>query len=84
MSRRGPVDSALRLSNKDVYFLNGQKAMARVEGNNAAWHCLCGELLIGRCYYQFGDTCYTVCPKCGAKYRVTADARKKTSDVKEF
>ena len=84
MSRRAPIDAQLQLTQQTVHFLNGQQGIARVEGNNAAWHCHCGELLIGRCYYQFGDTCHTVCPRCNAKYRVIPDMNKKVKEVREY
>lgn len=66
-----------------VQFADGNNAQARAEGNNAAWTCECGTLLIGRCYYQFDDTCYTECPGCGKRYRVTPDQKKRAIGVVE-
>ena len=86
MPRRKPIDVPLKLTTKPVTFLNGQTSTATVEGNNASWDCACGKRLIGRCYYQFGNTCYTVCPNpnCNKKFRVHKDANKKVSYIEEF
>jgi len=83
---RAPVDKPLQLKAIPVTFLNGVNAKARAEGNNAGWHCQCGDSLplVGRCYYQFGDTCFTVCPACGRRYRVEADDKKRAREVKEI
>lgn len=69
---RTPIDFPLHLRIVPVNFLAGKKGKARAEGNNAAWFCDCGDKipLVGRCYYQFNDTCYTVCPRCDRRYRV--------------
>jgi len=80
MARRNPVDSELKLDKIPVLFLDTTTNDATHEGNNASWICKCGELLIGRCYYQFGDTCYT---KCGRKYRVIGDVDKRAIKVAE-
>lgn len=84
--RRPPIDVPLKLSNTVVHFKNGSTGTATKEGNNAAWHCNCKEapLLTGRCYYQFGDTCFTVCPVCGKKFRVRGDAKKRTTHIDEI
>ncbi len=71
-----PMDFELVLRTLPVTYHNGSLSTATSEGNNAAWNCMCGQLLIGRCYYQFGDTCYTICPSCRKKYRVTRDAKR--------
>ncbi len=83
MARR-PIDKALVQHQIAVTFLSGSSAQAIAEGNNAAWLCHCGHLLIGRCYYQFGDTCYTLCPNCQSRYRVSRDVRKRADQVREF
>lgn len=78
-------DHQLKLSIIPVNFKKGAKGNARAEGNNAAWNCSCGEAvpLIGRCYYQFGDTCFTVCPACSAAYRIVPDKKKRATRVDE-
>jgi hypothetical protein len=83
MSKRAPVDHKLTLKTIPLKFVNGAKSQARAEGNNAAWPCSCGTLLVGRCYYQFGDTCYTECPECKRTYRVETDDRKRAIAVVE-
>jgi hypothetical protein len=69
---RQPMDFPLHLVIVPVQLLDGTTQDGRAEGNNASWICGCGDPvpLIGRCYYQFNDTCYTVCPACGRRYRV--------------
>ena len=74
---RKPFDHQLRLRPVKVLFAGGSTADGKAEGNNAAWTCECGELLIGRSYFQFGDTCRTECAKCGRTYRVRGDEKKK-------
>jgi hypothetical protein len=59
----------------------GVSRLATSEGNNAAWSCACGRLLIGRSYFQFGNTCHTKCPVCNRKYRVNPDSNKKALNV---
>lgn len=83
---RAPIDKPLELRNIPVRFLSGTDAEARAEGNNASWRCQCADPipLIGRCYYQFGDTCYTICPGCGRRYRVYGDKKKRAREVKEI
>jgi len=82
---RPPVDSALRLSATQVNFKDGTTGSGTKEGNNAAWHCNCDgkPLLVGRCYYQFGDTCYTKCAGCGKVFRVRGDAKKRATFIDE-
>ena len=82
MARR-PFDHRLRLNKIRVQFLSGGTASASAEGNNAAWHCACGAQLVGRCYFQFGDTCHTVCDGCGRQFRVRGDAKKRATEVVE-
>lgn len=79
-------DVLLKLSTIPVTFADGSRATARAEGNNAAWHCPCRQPLplLGRCYFQFGHDCHTVCPDCGRKYRVNKDAKKKAVSVEEY
>ena len=69
---RAPIDFQLHLAVVPVNLLDGTTSNARAEGNNASWLCPCGDPipLLGRCYYQFNDTCYTVCPSCERRYRV--------------
>lgn len=85
MAARKKVDHELVLIEVPVTFKNGSKAKARAEGNNAAWMCACGAALplIGRCYFQFGDTCRTKCPDCDRVYRVAGDAKKRARSVAE-
>jgi hypothetical protein len=82
MSRR-PFDHRLRLKTIPVQFISGAVATASAEGNNAAWHCACGAQLVGRCYFQFGDTCHTACDACGRLFRVRGDAKKRAIEVVE-
>ena len=83
MARRNPIDHKLTLKTIPLRFADGTNAEARAEGNNAAWTCECGEPLVGRCYFQFGDTCYTECPRCKRTYRVLGDDRKRANRVVE-
>ena len=83
MPSRPRVDHRLSLKTIPVSFVDGSHGDARAEGNNAAWVCACGVLLVGRCYYQFGDTCHTACPSCARVYRVTPDPRKRAVSVVE-
>ena len=78
------ADIALQLFSVPVVFLSGQTATARAEGNNASWQCSCGEPLIGRCYFQFGHDCHTICPACDRRYRVIADPDKRAERVEEY
>ena len=80
------ADNRLQLFSVPAVFLDGTTMEVRAEGNNAAWHCPCGAPLplLGRCYYQFGQDCHTVCPHCGRTYRVHKDpATKRTKSVEE-
>lgn len=78
-------DHTLQLFTVPVIFADGTKDTARAEGNNAAWHCKCGQAmpLVGRCYFQFGHDCHTVCPDCNRQYRVQKDAQKRAKAVVE-
>lgn len=76
-------DHKLKLRPIKIEFLDGSRQTGTAEGNNAAWTCDCGELLVGRCYFQFGHDCHTTCHKCGKTYRVKGDAEKKASRVVE-
>jgi len=82
---RGPIHAKLKLEQTHVQFRDGSKAPATREGNNAAWHCQCEQapLLTGRCYYQFGDTCYTECPSCKKRFIVNGDEKKRATYVEE-
>ena len=77
------LDHLLKLRPIKVEFLDGELATGTAEGNNAAWTCDCGALLVGRCYFQFGHSCHTTCDNCGKTYRVTADSKKKALRVVE-
>ena len=80
------ADIKLTLTTIPVTFSDGSTATARAEGNNASWHCQCEQPLplLGRCYFQFGHDCHTICPDCGRSYRVNKDAQKKAVSVDEF
>lgn len=82
---RARLDFELKLRKIPIIFkdISGE-SQATAEGNNAAWKCVCGELLVGRSYYQFGDTCFTKCPSCSRRYRVNPDSKKKAFNVVEF
>jgi hypothetical protein len=79
------ADIELKLGQAPVTFKNGNKGIARVEGNNAAWICICGAILplLGRCYFQFGHDCHTVCPDCKRSYRVEGDTDKRAVHIRE-
>ncbi|MDP1571475.1 MAG: hypothetical protein Q8L86_15875 [Vicinamibacterales bacterium] len=83
MAARPRIDHKLNLKTIPVVKRDGHQEEARAEGNNAAWTCSCGTLLVGRCYFQFGDTCRTECPECGKIYRVTPDPKKRAISVVE-
>ena len=78
-------DIELKLGQAPVEFKDGTKGIARVEGNNAAWICRCGASLplVGRCYFQFGHECRTVCPDCARTFRVLGDSKKRAVGVRE-
>jgi hypothetical protein len=80
------ADIELTLTTIPVAFADGTMGTARAEGNNAAWHCSCGETLplLGRCYFQFGHDCHTVCPSCNRVYRISKDSSKKAVGVEEL
>lgn len=80
---RKPFDHQLQLRPVKVRFVGGTETAGKAEGNNAAWTCECGELLVGRCYYQFGDICHTICESCGRTFRVNGDTKKKAILVEE-
>jgi hypothetical protein len=80
---RKPFDHQLKLRPIKVQHVGGTVTTGTAEGNNAAWPCACGALLVGRCYFQFGDTCYTKCEECGREYRVEGDSKKKAVKVVE-
>jgi hypothetical protein len=80
---RKPFDHELKLRPIKVQYARGKSGKGVAEGNNAAWECTCGERLLGRSYFQFGDTCYTKCEKCGRIYRVEGDDKKRARKVIE-
>jgi hypothetical protein len=49
----------------EVSWLSGSKTTARAVGNNAAWLCACGEVLLGPTRYGIDP-----CPRCGKRYEV--------------
>jgi len=79
-------DVKLTLTTIPVSYKNGQGGTARAEGNNAAWICACQNPipLVGRCYFQFGHDCHTICPDCNKHYRVLKDKKKKAIEVVEY
>lgn len=79
------ADIVLKLGQAPVFFTDGSKGTARIEGNNAAWLCKCGAMLplIGRCYFQYGHDCRTICPDCSRTFRVQGDSRKRAVSVRE-
>jgi len=83
MASRRPFDHRLRLKKIPVQFLSGDLTTASAEGNNAAWHCACGAQLVGRCYFQFGDVCHTVCDECGKQFRVLKGPSRSAIQVVE-
>jgi hypothetical protein len=83
MKMKSLPDHKLKLRPIKIQFLDGATASGTAEGNNAAWTCSCGALLVGRCYFQFGHACHTTCESCGRTYRVNGDAKKKASSVAE-
>lgn len=80
---RRMADVRLKLGEATVTFLDKATAPARTEGNNAAWTCKCGMLLLGRCYFQFGHDCHTICPGCARRFRVKGDEKKRAVAVRE-
>lgn len=80
---RQPYDHKLNLKPIPVFFVDGTQTTATAEGNNAGWTCKCGSILVGRCYFQFGDTCRTECAECERVYRVHPDDRKRAVSVVE-
>jgi hypothetical protein len=47
----------------------GQPGTARAVGNNAAWRCVCGEVLLGPTLYRIPP-----CPGCGRCFEVVPRA----------
>lgn len=83
MAKREPFDHRLNLKPVPVFHADGRQTTGTAEGNNAAWNCTCGALLVGRCYYQFGDVCHTPCERCGRTFRVVGDDKKRAIKVVE-
>lgn len=79
-------DIQLKFTSIPVNFIDGKESLARAEGNNASWKCSCKDELplLGRCYFQYGHDCHTICPVCGRKYRVLGDEKKRAESVIEF
>jgi len=80
-----PVHTRLNLESTRVQFRDGSSGPAVREGNHAAWHCQCegAPLLTGRCYSQYGDTCYTECPSCKKRFRVLGDVNKRATYIEQ-
>jgi hypothetical protein len=83
MARTIP-DVQIKLGTIPVMFLDKSTDFATSEGNNAGWTCKCGKLLIGRCYYQFGWTCFTNCTNCPKAFRVDRNQKKQAIQVREI
>jgi hypothetical protein len=84
MKRKKKGDVRLDLHQIPVEFSDQRSTgVAIAEGNNAAWPCSCGEQLIGRCYFQFGHDCHTIC-SCGRLFRVLGDDKKRAIRVREY
>jgi hypothetical protein len=49
----------------ELIWRSGQTGKARAVGNNAAWLCSCGEVLLGPTRYPVAP-----CPKCGKHFEV--------------
>ncbi len=49
----------------DLIWGDGSNGKARAVGNNAAWLCSCGEVLLGPTLYPIGP-----CPACGRHFEV--------------
>jgi len=77
------VDHCLQLKIIPVIFLDDTNVEATAEGNNAAWRCSCGQQLVRRCYFQFGDTCDTSVRRVRKRYRVLGDDKKRTVSAVE-
>lgn len=74
----------------DVVFLSGGKSEAVATGNNATWHCACGNIhwLIGRTWQkQQSPKGRVICPVCGKKYLVDPAgmiSQKRAARVREI
>jgi len=51
--------------NVDLIWSDRHKGKARAVGNNAAWLCSCGEVLLGPTLWDIEP-----CPNCGKEFRV--------------
>jgi len=68
------------LVNVPVVFLDGTTATAIATGNNAAWHCRCEALLIGRSGMLAGVTeGYRVDCACNRSYFVAPQTKNQDS-----
>ena len=72
-------------SNLDFVTHDGNRVMASVSGNNAAWHCVCDErpLLLGHtCSQDKGDNDRVDCPLCGRQYFIIGEGARYSKVVK--
>ena len=65
----------------DMIWRDGRKGKARAVGNNAAWLCRCGEVLLGPTQWAIGP-----CHNCGKQFKVLpmAGAGTKVDRVEEL
>ena len=71
------------LSPLSVVLLDGQRFHAVATGNNAAWHCVCDELLLGRTGLARGVTDgFRVDCLCGKSYFVVPAAGDQSSALR--
>lgn len=60
-----------------VYWKDGRESEGRGVGNNAAWLCACGKVLLGP-----HEDLYSIdpCPECGLKFRIVRGKRPRYVD----
>jgi hypothetical protein len=80
---RKPFDHELKLRPIKVQYARGKSGKALPRATTRRGECTCGERLLGRSYFQLGDTCYTKCENCGRIYRVEGDDKKRARKVIE-
>ena len=67
-------------SSVPLLLLGGQQLRAVATGNNAAWNCICGELLLGRSGLSRGVTDgFRIDCACGKRYFVVPSAGDQSS-----
>lgn len=64
----------------DLLWRTGVKGKARAVGNNAAWLCTCGEVLLGPTRHPIEP-----CPGCGKQFEVVAEGNpgSRVAEVRE-